>query len=344
MVLMMDLLIFDMDGVLVDVSRSYRKTIQKTIDIYLRECLGMKADMVSLEEISLFKSAGGFNNDWDLTAGFLLYLLSVAKVPPLPGQKKFLSPDMNVLYLREHLSSFRQRNPLKIRRSHFASFIGQIKASGGGLKGVSTVLGDSWDPWIYRSGDLGNENLVKRIFQEIYLGEEFSPFYRLQNVFWRDKGLYHREKLLIGKDILSSLRKKSRLGIASGRPRFEAELALKRFGIFRCFDSVVTLDECEQEEANLLRSTGKKIKLSKPHPFSILKVVEETGLSNPKCAYIGDTVDDIRTAKAARKQLDILAVGFVSSHAKRKEGKASLLHAGADLILENPKELLHITS
>ncbi len=36
----MNVLIFDMDGVLIDVSRSYRKTIQRTIQIYLETCLG----------------------------------------------------------------------------------------------------------------------------------------------------------------------------------------------------------------------------------------------------------------------------------------------------------------
>ncbi|MBM4278937.1 MAG: TIGR01548 family HAD-type hydrolase, partial [Deltaproteobacteria bacterium] len=43
---MMDLLIFDMDGVLIDVSRSYRKTIQQTIHIYLKHCLGLRANLV----------------------------------------------------------------------------------------------------------------------------------------------------------------------------------------------------------------------------------------------------------------------------------------------------------
>ncbi len=49
--------------------------------------------------------------------------------------------------------------------------------------------------------------------------------------------------MLIPRPILSALRKKLRLGIASGRPRFEAELALKRFHLLPYFESIVTLDE-----------------------------------------------------------------------------------------------------
>jgi len=338
----MDLLIFDMDGVLIDVSQSYRKTIQQTIHIYLEHCLGLKATLVSPEEISLFKSAGGFNNDWDLTAGFLLYLLSASKVPPLPKQKKFSSLDDIVPHLRQHLSNFHQKKPIGVKRNHLYSFIEQIKASGGGLRGIRSALGGEWDGWIYRSGDLAKENLVKRIFQEIYLGEKFPSHYHLQRLFYLGKGLYLREKLLIGRDVLASLRRKMRMGIASGRPRFEAELALKRFRISHYFDSVVTLDECEQEETKIFLSTGRKIKLSKPHPYSILRVIKEIGIPNPQCGYVGDVVDDMRAAKSAGKKSNLLAIGFLASHTKRRETRESLLHAGANLILKTPKALLHL--
>lgn len=339
---LMDLLIFDMDGVLIDVSGSYRKTIQQTIHIYLTRCLGLKADPVASDEIALFKSTGGFNNDWDLTSGFLLYLLSISNLPPLPRQKRFSSLDATVLYLRQNLSSFRQKRPLTLNRSHLSSFLEQVKTSGGGLKGVRAVLKGLWDGWIYRSGDLHRENLVQRIFQEIYLGDQFSSHYHLQPLFYWDKGLYLREKLLIGRKILSSLRKRVKLGIASGRPRFEAELALKRFRIDPYFDSLVTLDECQEEEKRILKANGKRVRLSKPHPYSILRVIQEIGLPNPRCGYVGDVVDDMRAARAARKELNICAIGFLSSPVNRKQAKESLLQAGADLILQGPSELLRL--
>ena len=52
--------IFDIDGVLVDDSSSYRLTIQKTAQHFLgRE--------ISLSEIQEYKNKGGYNDDWDLT-------------------------------------------------------------------------------------------------------------------------------------------------------------------------------------------------------------------------------------------------------------------------------------
>ena len=58
------LLIFDIDGVLVDVSQSYRVAIKKTAEYFT----GNKA---SFEEIDGYKNKGGYNNDWDLTVAII---------------------------------------------------------------------------------------------------------------------------------------------------------------------------------------------------------------------------------------------------------------------------------
>ncbi len=339
---MIDLLIFDMDGVLIDVSQSYRRTIQQTIRIYLKDCLGLKADLVSFEAIALFKSAGGFNNDWDLTAGCLCYLLSIANLPYPPKKKKHPSPEAAVLYLRQSLAHFHQEKPIRLDEKDLLSFLEEVKTSGGGLKGIQAILGRKVGGWIYQEGELHQQNLVKRIFQEIYLGKQFSSHYRLQPLFYRDRGLYLREKLLIRRTILSSLHKKMKLAIASGRPRWEAQLALKRFRLTSYFDSLVTLDECEEEEKRIFKATGKRVKRTKPHPYPLLRVIQEIGLSHPRVGYVGDVVDDILTAKAIRKGQKVFAIAFLGSYTHRKEARERLSQAGANLVIETPEDLLHL--
>ena len=55
-----DLIVFDMDGVLVDVGDSYRETIVRTVAHFTgRE--------ISRDLIQEYKNAGGWNNDWALT-------------------------------------------------------------------------------------------------------------------------------------------------------------------------------------------------------------------------------------------------------------------------------------
>jgi phosphoglycolate phosphatase-like HAD superfamily hydrolase len=331
-----------MDGVLIDVSKSYRKAIQQTIHIYLETCLGFekkRGDWATNEEISLFKSAGGFNSDWDVTSGILLYLLSLSGFPLLLKRKRFSSIQEILLYLKAK-SSIAQRKTLTVNKRHLISFLEKITASGGGLKGVRRVLGNSWEGWVYRTGDLGQENLVERIFQEIYLGRQFTSHYHLPRLFYKGKGLYLQEKLLIPKKMISLLWEKVSLGIASGRLRFEAELALKRFHLLPYFNSVVTLDECMEEEKRIFRSTGKVLPLSKPHPYSILKAVREIKIPNPRCGYVGDVVDDILAARAAKKELEMTTIGFLGAPTSRKVMKKAFNRVGADLIIQTPEELL----
>ena len=342
----LDILIFDMDGVLIDVSKSYRKAIRHTIQIYLETCLGFqkrRGDWVTNEEISLFKSAGGFNSDWDVTSGFLLYLLSISGFPPLVKRKRFSSIQEIILYLKTK-SSIAQRKTLTINRRHLISFLGNVTSSGGGLRGIHRILGSSWGGWVYRTGDLGQENLVERIFQEIYLGRQFVSHYHLPRLFYKGEGLYLQEKLLIPRKIFSMLQKKISMGIASGRLRFEAELALKRFHLLPYFNSVVTLDECMEEEKRIFRSTGKILPRSKPHPYSILRAVREIKIPNPRCGYVGDVVDDILAARAAKKELKMTAIGFLGTPANRKVMKKGFILVGADLIIHTPEELVRFVS
>ncbi|MFP4228431.1 MAG: TIGR01548 family HAD-type hydrolase [Salinivenus sp.] len=53
-------LLFDMDGVLVDVSRSYRRAIEETVEHFTGRQIGENA-------IQRYKNYGGFEDDWKLT-------------------------------------------------------------------------------------------------------------------------------------------------------------------------------------------------------------------------------------------------------------------------------------
>jgi len=344
-----DLLIFDMDGVLVDVSRSYRKAIQKTVRIYFETCLGLNkghGNLVTQEEISLFKSIGGFNNDWDLTSALILYLLSSSGLPPLARKKPFSTISDAVQYLKTRSSPFHTRMNRLLEKKRLSVPVKHIISCGGGLRGVRLALrettGASWDGWVYRSGDIDRENLIKRIFQELYLGKQFASSTRLPPLFYKGPGYYLRERLLIPRPILTSLRKRVRMGIASGRPRFEALLALKRFRLHSLFDSIVTLEECEDEERRIFKKTGARVKRTKPHPYPLLRATRETGIHRVRCGYIGDVVDDMHAARAAKKTVDIIAIGFTRGQANKRSAKEVLSKAGADQVIERPEEILQL--
>jgi HAD superfamily hydrolase (TIGR01548 family) len=80
--------LFDMDGVLVDVAESYRKAIQETVEFFT----GNKAQP---EEIQEFKQKGGYNNDWDLTQAIIT---KRGKTPP----RTEIVQKFQELYLGDH--------------------------------------------------------------------------------------------------------------------------------------------------------------------------------------------------------------------------------------------------
>jgi HAD superfamily phosphatase len=54
------MIIFDMDGVLVDVTESYRETLFRTVQHFTGQT-------IARSRIQEYKNAGGWNNDWQLS-------------------------------------------------------------------------------------------------------------------------------------------------------------------------------------------------------------------------------------------------------------------------------------
>lgn len=63
-----DAVVLDIDGVLVDVSSSYRRAIVETVD-------RLHGETIDRSAVQAFKNAGGFNNDWELTDAVVLFVL-----------------------------------------------------------------------------------------------------------------------------------------------------------------------------------------------------------------------------------------------------------------------------
>ena len=76
------LIVFDMDGVLIDVSGSYRETVRKTARLFFAGAKGFESlpdPLFPLTDLAELKQTGGLNNDWDLTALTLHLLFAPVK-------------------------------------------------------------------------------------------------------------------------------------------------------------------------------------------------------------------------------------------------------------------------
>jgi HAD superfamily phosphatase len=90
------ILVFDMDGVLVDVTESYRETIARTVEHFTKVRPGA-------EKIQEYKNQGGFNDDWKLSHHMVASLGGTAAFDEVKAhfQHLFLGSGEESLMLRE---------------------------------------------------------------------------------------------------------------------------------------------------------------------------------------------------------------------------------------------------
>jgi pyrophosphatase PpaX len=178
---------------------------------------------------------------------------------------------------------------------------------------------------------------VARIFQEIYLGKKLFRGSPLR--YGRGPGLVQKEKLIFPKPLLQRIHKQGvRMGIVTGRNRFEAEYALKRFGIRAYFDALVTIDEVRKEE----KKTGKL--LSRPHPWPVLEAARRMGGGVRRFLSIGDLPDDVLSAQRAKKGLRIQSAAFPRYARDPQATLQEFKKVKPDYFLQKPQDLLKILS
>ena len=77
-----DTIVFDVDGVLIDVSKSFTQAVKEIVRHHVKYA---EADTTLEEHIAALRRVGGFNNDWDLAYGLIALLRARASNGPDQG-------------------------------------------------------------------------------------------------------------------------------------------------------------------------------------------------------------------------------------------------------------------
>ena len=119
---MKDLLIFDMDGVLVDVTESYRAAIQATVKHFT-------GNEPSREEIQDWKNRGGWNDDWQLSTRMIQERGGSTPYDEVVDyfQKLFHGDGTNGLILREQWLASNGLFDRLGTQHHLAVFTGRLR-------------------------------------------------------------------------------------------------------------------------------------------------------------------------------------------------------------------------
>lgn len=305
-----ELLIFNLDGAVIDVNQSITSAIRRTVQTYFSRFLEIhgSGSLVSEEAVQQFRMAG-LQEPELLSAALIGYLLSL-----LPHS--FHRPSHESRHINQAMNFVKKTSqPVKHlsisylrKKADFAKMAARLEKAGGGVQALEKVMPTAWfHPLLMKEGDIETGNLVGRLYREIYLGsKKFSRLERMPPRFWRAPGLIETETLLLEFGTLQKLRAKyrKRMAVVTMRKRENALLVMKDFAIDRLFDVMITSEDILAEETRL-RRFGEPKSVSFPDPFMLLEAAAHLDYDGRKPAlFVASTMVDMQAGEAAKMKAD----------------------------------------
>ena len=229
-----DSIIFDCDGVLVDITNSYDQTIVKTTK-YVLETLAKINDSIQIDFkiIDGFKSTGGFNDEVDLTYAAILSIVAAKK--------------------------------LKKDQTEFINFVIDNSDSTG-IKSVETFIKDQTDisEIIEQLSYPGShkDNILYQIFDQLFYGPElYSKLFKNSSKF-SESGLIENDIVIFNNGLADKLENKfhKQISMVTGRGKESVKYSLKHL-----------LDKFDLQNSMFLEDEPRE--LAKPNPQSLVNSI-----------------------------------------------------------------------
>jgi len=230
-----DAIIFDCDGVLIDITKSYDQAIIKTTQYVLKNFAKIDDSIdVDFKIIDGFKSTGGFNDEVDLTYAAIISLVAAKK----------LEKDQT-------------------------SFIFDVikNADSSGIVSVEKYLENQVDISDIKKQlsypGMHHENILYQIFDQLFYGPElYEKLFRNTSKF-SEPGLIEQDDVILNNLLIEKLQKKfnSKITIVTGRGKESASYSLKTL-----------LEKFDLKNSTFLEDESRE--LAKPNPQPLLDAIK----------------------------------------------------------------------
>jgi len=300
----LDTVIFDMDGVLVNITESVRPALLRCVPLYLREVVGWAAPdtLFTSEIVEMFKNSGGFNDDVDLACAIVLNYL-----------------------VKSRENGEADAETLNLLPPSLTRFATRLQQKGGGLKNAEDICLEHYD-WRERDTIIRDYNKpkIRQVFREIFGGPQTKALYGFEPEFYKGPGYIERDTNLIDK---SKLPVSQRIGLLTGRTSSETEAGL----------IVCGLSNEIPVEARITQDDGYQ----KPNPTGLAILAAKLNCQTAGI-YIGDTRDDSRTVRnlTAKETLPPFLSALVLTGPAGKANRGFFKKTGTDIVAEDVNEVL----
>jgi len=290
-----DGIIFDCDGVLIDITKSYDLTIDKTVK-YVLENLSQITDSIKIGSkiIDGFKSSGGFNDEVDLTYASILSLVAAKKLNR--PQREFIfdvisnANSSGILSVEKYLENLVDISDIKNKLSYPGTH---------------------------------HDNPLCQIFDQIFYGPElYSKLFKNQSHF-SESGLIENDVVIVNDFLVEQLQKKfaSKLAIVSGRGKESIRYSLK-----------LLLDKFDLKNSAFLEDEPRK--LAKPNPESLVRSINGMNC-NHCIYVGDSMEDFIMAKKTTNLGHKTTFCGIIGTSKNPQEKLELFQHNGAKLVLES---------
>ncbi len=292
----LDSVIFDCDGVLIDISNSYDLTIKKTVDFVLKKMANIdQPNIVSTQMIDGFKATGGFNDEVDATYSLILSVVAAKK-------------------LNRNTSEF----IFDVIKNADQTGISSVEIYLDTLVDISEIRKKLAYPAQHDTSPLYS------VFDEMFYGANlYNELYKRKPQFFNDNGLINNDIVLVKKELIEKLRKKfgKKIAIVSGRGFVSTKYSLK-----------ILFDEFDLKNSRFLEDEPREF--AKPNPQPLISSIK--GLESSCCMFVGDSVEDIIMARKADELGNKTIFCAIYGTSKEPETKRNLFEQkNADIILES---------
>ncbi len=237
MVNSLDGIIFDCDGVLIDITQSYDSAITKTVQYILKNYADISNGItIDHKIIDGFKSTGGFNDEVDLAYAAILCIVSAVKSKK--DQSDFI---FNV--------------------------INNIDSTG--IVSVEKFLNDSTISNIKNKlsyPGTHHENLLYRIFDELFYGPKLYHTLFQRDSRFSEPGLIEQDKVILTDTLLEKLEKifGNSIGMLTGRGFESVKYSIPSL-----------IDKFNLKNSLFLEDEPRS--LAKPNPESLIRCISGMG-------------------------------------------------------------------
>jgi phosphoglycolate phosphatase-like HAD superfamily hydrolase len=359
-----DAVIFDCDGVLIDVRGSYDRAVIESVRLVIEGAFGMELPDTALgsEPIYLLRKTGGFNNDLDAAWIMALWLFAGAEELAvrelgerlervLGSRPKGPRELWDAVVAEAPRGSYPKRilrtNPVPLEvLLERAPRTGRSHATRDDVESVVRVVAQ--DRGIFREYELFKEflgtgrtygrDLLETVFDDLYYGSEVvRSLFGSGPHFDFGRGLYANEVPVVDGATLVRLEEligSGRMGIVTGRDSVTTWMVLGDLkDFFREGACVFIADE--------LRRGGPET-LMKPSPYGLLKSAAALGPRSPPL-YVGNSAEDLHSSRYAESYgLRTLFAAVVGLHPDPEAAAVDFAARGADLVVEDVKQLVDV--